>query len=226
MRRKFLVLAAVALCGAVAPAAVEETTSAAASFKMYTTGGGTYALTSEEDFSTWLVSWREGDTVTATPATGAASTLVADAPSAGSRELPRAGGLWMLESALSGTAKIGVPWSVFSDGGELAGSVPASGRLDTCQTGPDRRTDKRSAPPVAYSGDNWARDVSKASVVTFTPPEGSELSETVWNRNGSGADSFTFGAAGLWTVTLQFEDGTERTAKIDIVSPGLIISIE
>lgn len=225
MRRKPLVLAAVALCGAVAPAAVEETTSAAVNFKMYTTGG-TYALTSEEDFATWLVSWREGDTVTATPATGAASTLVADAPSAGSRELPRAGGLWTLESALSGTAEVGVPWSVFSDGGELAASAASSGRLDTCQTGPDRRTDKRNVLPVAYSGDNWAGDVAKASVVTFTPPEGSGLSETVWNRNGSGVDAFTFGVVGLWTVTLKFEDGTTRTAKIDILTSGLTISIK
>ena len=220
-------LAAVALCGAVAPAAVEETTSAAASFKMYTTGGGTYALTSEEDFSTWQVVWRAGDTVTATPAVGETTTLVDGSAIDGSAALPQLkGGLWTLYSSRFGTAKVGVPWSVFSDGGNLAASSAVSGRVDTGQTGPDRRMDKWNVLPVAYSGDNWAGDVSKAAVVTFTPPEGSGLSETVWNRNGSGVDSFTFGAAGLWMVALSFEDGTTRTAKIDIVSPGLIISIE
>lgn len=221
MRRKLLVLAAVALCGAVAPAAVEETTSAAASFKMYTTGGGTYALTSEEDFATWLVSWREGDTVTATPATGAASTLVADAPSAGSRELPRAGGLWTLESALSGAAKIGVPWSLFSDGGELAASGAATCKVDTREAGPNRKAAKRNTPPVSYTGDNWALDATAASSLKFISPDAEETSVAL---AGTGAHEFVFDKTGVWTVVLTMADSTVKTAQINVLVPGLLIT--
>lgn len=227
MRRKCLALTVVFCGAAYAFAAVEETTSEPVNFKMYIIGGGTYALTSAADFASWHVMWRAGDTVTATPAVGETTTLVDGAAVDGAAALPQhKGGLWTLQSSRFGTAEVGVPWSVFSDGGELAASTAASGKLDTSQAGPDRCTDKWNVLPVAYSGDNWAGDVAKASVVTFTPPEGSGLSETVWNRNGSGVDAFTFGVVGLWTVTLKFEDGTTRTAKIDILTSGLTISIK
>ena len=48
------------------------------------------------------------------------------------------------------------------------------------------------APPVAYSGDDWKGDLTKASTITFTPPEGSGLEPTTWNKTGRGASAFTF----------------------------------
>lgn len=221
MRRKLLVLAAVALCGAVAPAAVEETTSAAASFKMYTTGGGTYALTSEEDFSTWQVVWRAGDTVTASPAVGEATILAENAASDGSAALPQKGGLWMLRSERSGTAKIGVPWSLFSDGGELAASGAATCKVDTREAGPNRKAAKRNTPPVSYTGDNWALDATAASSLKFISPDAEETSVAL---AGTGAHEFVFDKTGVWTVVLTMADSTVKTAQINVLAPGLLIT--
>ena len=82
-------------------------------------------------------------------------------------------------------------------------------------------------PPVAYSGDDWAGDLSKAATVTFTPPEGSGLEATTWNKAnpGTGAAAFTFNAKGVWTVTLTFADNTTRTAQIDIQTAGFMLIV-
>ena len=96
---------------------------------------------------------------------------------------------------------------------------------DAAQEGPNRKLKKREAPPVAYSGDDWAGDLSKAATVTFTPPEGSGLEATTWNRTGEGAESFTFNAKGVWMVTLTFADSTTRTALIDMQTSGLLIVV-
>ena len=66
-------------------------------------------------------------------------------------------------------------------------------------------------------------DLSKAATVTFTPPDGSGLAATTWNRTGKGAEPFTFNAKGVWTVTLKFANTTTRTAHIDIQAAGLTL---
>ena len=82
-------------------------------------------------------------------------------------------------------------------------------------------------PPVAYSGDDWAGDLSKAATVTFTPPEGSGLEATTWNKAnpGTGAATFTFNAKGVWTVTLTFTGGSTRTANITIENAGFMLIV-
>ena len=85
---------------------------------------------------------------------------------------------------------------------------------------------RREAPLVAYSGDDWHGDLSKASTITFTPPEGSELAATTWNKTGRGASAFTFNKNGVWTVTLKFADNTTRTAQIDIQASGFILIVK
>ena len=92
--------------------------------------------------------------------------------------------------------------------------------LDTVQTGPDREAKKGEIPPIAYSGDDWTGDLTAASTVTFTSPSGTA---TVWNKVGNGADTFTFNANGVWTVTLAFADGTTETAKLDITTGGTTV---
>lgn len=111
-----------------------------------------------------------------------------------------------------------------ADGSQYAWEETAY-RADSAQEGPNRKLKKREAPPVAYSGDDWAGDLSKAATVTFTPPEGSGLEATTWNRTGEGAESFTFNAKGVWMVTLTFADSTTRTALIDIQTSGLFIVV-
>ena len=85
---------------------------------------------------------------------------------------------------------------------------------------------RREAPLVAYSGDDWHGDLSKASTITFTPPEGSELAATTWNKTGRGASAFMFNKKGVWTVELKFADNTTRTALIEIPVTGLTLVVK
>jgi len=206
---------------ATARAAVEDATSAAKSFSLYTLDG-TYSLQSDAEVAAWPVTWRTGDTVTAQPALGESETLVTDAASAGSKELTHKGGIWTVESELSGTVRVAVPWSVFGDGGDLAASAAAAGKIDTYQTGPDRSVLKRNVPPVSYTGDNWVMDASAASSLKFTSPSGTE---TTVDLTGTGGHSFTFDEDGVWTVLLTMADETTLTAHLNILGGGLIIII-
>jgi hypothetical protein len=69
-------------------------------------------------------------------------------------------------------------------------------------------------------------DLSKAATVTFTPPEGSGLEETIWNKTGRSAETFTFNRKGVWTVTLTFADNTTRTAQINIQTAGFVLIVK
>ena len=92
---------------------------------------------------------------------------------------------------------------------------------DSMHGGPDRKTIKKDALPVAYSGDNWIGDAAKAATVVFTSPNGTV---TTLNLAGTGAQSFTFDSPGKWTVALTMADGTTHTAVIS-VSGGLTVVI-
>ena len=84
---------------------------------------------------------------------------------------------------------------------------------DSKATGPDRATTKKTALPVAYSGDDWVREMSKTATLTITSPDGTE---TIVERTGTGAEPFRFGKLGEWTVRLAMADGTTRTAIVTI----------
>ena len=138
-----------------------------------------------------------------------------------------AGGVWHLANSNGAHARIGIAWAVFDDGGTLAETSAGTGFIaDAAQTGPDRKLKKSEVPPVAYSGDDWTGDLSKASTITFAPPEGSELAATTWNKTGRGASAFTFNKKGVWTVTLKFADNTTRTAHINIQASGFMIIVK
>ena len=85
--------------------------------------------------------------------------------------------------------------------------------FDSKATGPDRATTKKTALPVAYSGDDWVREMSKTATLTITSPDGTE---TIVERTGTGAEPFKFGKLGEWTVQLAMADGTTRTAIVTI----------
>ncbi len=108
---------------------------------------------------------------------------------------------------------------------ELAGAFNADGvwRLANSNGG---RLKKREAPPIAYSGDDWKGDLTKASTITFTPPEGSGLEPTTWNKTGRSAEAFTFNKNGVWTVELTFADNTTRTAQINIQTAGFVLVVK
>ncbi|MBO7683629.1 MAG: hypothetical protein J6T51_02760 [Kiritimatiellae bacterium] len=201
-------------------------TSDTVTFKLRT-GDGTAAVAST-DLATWPVTYRTGETVTLTSPAGASTTPVSGAAANGTTELAgafNADGVWRLANSNGGSALVGVAWETFGASWREA-SADASCRMHTEGEGPDRKLKKSETPPVAYSGDNWVGDLSKAATVTFTPPEGSGLEPTEWNKTGRGAESFTFNAKGVWTVTLMFADNTTRTAHIDIKTEGFMLIVK
>ena len=220
-----MVAAVVAGVALTSLADVETVTSQATTFKFYGNPERVYSLVSAAELAAWPVTWRAGETVVATAMDGAETTLSggADATSA---SLPSQGGVWTLVNSVEGTARVGVPWAVFNDGGTYGASATAGFVADMVQSGPDRKLMRREAPLVAYSGDDWHGDLSKASTITFTPPEGSGLEATTWNKTGTGAQSFTFNAKGVWTVTLTFADNTTRTAHINIQTAGFVLIVK
>ena len=226
MLRRFAILAAVAASAAFpSQAEVETVTSSATTFTFYGNQETAYSLASAAEVAAWPVTWRAGETVVATSMDGTATTLSggADATSA---SLPSQGGVWTLVNSVEGTARVGIPWAVYNDGGTYGASATAGFVADMVQTGPDRKLMRREVPLVAYSGDDWHGDLSKASTITFMPPEGSELAATTWNKTGRGASAFTFNKKGVWTVTLKFADNTKRTAHINIQASGLTIIVK
>ena len=209
------------------PAAI-RVTSEAVTFKLRT-GDGTAAM-SAADLVAWPVTYRAGETVTLTSPAGASTTPVSGAAANGTTELAgafNADGVWRLVNSNGGNALVGVAWETFGSPWREA-SADASCRMHTEGEGPDRKLKKREVPPVAYSGDDWKGDLTKASTITFTPPEGSGGEATTWNKTnpGTGAQSFTFNAVGVWTVTLTFADNTTRTAHIDIQASGFMIIVK
>ena len=176
------------------------------------------------------VTYRAGETVTLTAPDGTTATVVADAAAAGGATLAvgagglSSDGLWRLDNSNGSVAFVGVAWETFGAAWRQA-SDGRSMALDTLAEGPHRKLKKSEVPPVAYSGDDWAGDLSKAATITFTPPEGSGLETTTWNKTGKGAEAFMFNAKGDWTVTLAFADGTTKTAAITIESAGFMLIV-
>lgn len=176
------------------------------------------------------VTYRAGETVTLTAPDGTTATVVADAAAAGGATLAvgagglSSDGLWRLDNSNGSVAFVGVAWETFGAAWRQAGDGLTTA-LDTLAEGPHRKLKKSEAPPVAYSGDDWAGDLSKAATITFTPPEGSGLETTTWNKTGDGAEAFTFNAKGDWTVTLAFADGTTKTATVTIKSTGFTLVV-
>ena len=195
-----------------------------ATFEVYSVDGATYSAGSLDEISSLpKVTWRKGETVTAAPCSGSVATLVASAESAGEVAFaPDSGGVWTLVNSAQGTARIGVAWSVYDDGGTLAessGTMPYG--IDSMQPGPNRMTPRRSALPIAYSGDSWIGDPSQSATLTIVSPGGAEMSSVLM---GTGAFPFSFNDCGQWTVRLDTADISE-VAVVGIRIEGLKIVV-
>ena len=231
--------AVVVATSATLPAAADDgtllaETESATTFRVWSSADATYAVMSAAELSSLMpTTYAASETVTATSPSGVATVVVSSPASDGTVGLPQgaggpidAGGIWSLANSNGARARIGIAWAVFGDGGPLAETAAGTGFIaDAAQTGSDRKLKKSEVPPVAYSGDDWAGDLSKAATITFTPPEGSGLEATTWNKTGDGAESFMFNAKGTWTVTLKFADGTTKTATITIKSTGFTLVV-
>lgn len=220
----------VAAVGAALPLAAdaEEISATLSGFRL-DTSGLPVALLSQSDVDSFSacrpVTYLSGETITVASPAGTVSTLIEDAPSAGTRTFtPNAGGLWRLSNSNGAIAYVGVGWSVFGDGTTQMSLPLAPVTIHTAGPGPDRKGRASDFPPVAYSGDDWIGDASKAVRLTFTPPANSGLSPTVINRTGTGIQSFTFDEAGSWTVLMEMADGTTRVATV-FVKAGFVLRV-
>lgn len=219
------VAASVTLPSAAADGDELAVTGSATTFRLYVNGESPYSLTNAADVAAWPVTWREGETVSATAMDGTAYALAEDAVVATSETLPTKGGVWSLVNDGVGTATVLVPWTV-AQGYGVSLSVSATSDafgIDVVQDGPNRKSYDRRFPPIAYSGDDWACDAAAASVLTVTPPPDKGAATVFDALSGTGVQPFAFNKGGKWTVTLAMEDGTTCTAIINLPG-GLIIS--
>lgn len=228
-RKSAAAIAAAVAVAAVAtpPVADGAMTSTLSGIRLNTSGNSSILATQAavDDFANnWPVTYRAGETVTATAPDGTVITLAQNAASAGSAAFaPTAGGLWKLANSNGATALVGVAWSVFGDGSSQDFGPLASIRMDTVGQGPDRKSKIGQNPPVAYTGDNWVGDASKTSSLTFTPPAGSGIATSTQDFTGTGATPFRFRGMGDWTVQLAMADGTTLGANV-FIDGGLVIS--
>lgn len=119
----------------------------------------------------------------------------------------------------------GGAWSLVSssDGCEYAWAGAASFPVDSRRLGPDRTTKKADALPIAYTGDNWVGDPAKAATLTIVPP-GGEIS--TFALAGTGAQPFTFGKPGDWSLTLAMADGSTRQAVVSIIGEAFVLVVQ
>ncbi len=225
-----LLLCAATLAGASALRAADgdllaSTTSPSPAFEVWTADTATWTAADAAAIAALPpIAWLAGETVTATDRNGTATTLATSAATAGSAAFaPNAGGVWTLENSAQGTARIGVPWAVFADGGMLdAGAASPEFVVDAKQAGPDRRTSRLDVPPLAWTCDHWARGSSATATLTLTAPSGAE---TVLARTGTGAEAFDFSPAGVWTAALAMADGTTLSATLNIGDDATVLFV-
>ncbi len=199
-------------------------TAMAATFDVCTADNATFAAKSAAAVAALMpVTWRAGETVDVIPPQGASSTLVSDAASAGSAPFaPDAGGVWTLVNSAQGTARIGIAWPVYNDGGILvtSGNSP-DWAVDSKQDGPNRKIKRKEGLPVAYSGDLWHGSATASSTLTVTPPGGEAEDVPL---TGSGALAITFVKAGIWRLSLAMASATLES-EIDVRDPGFKLFI-
>ncbi len=228
MKRTLLILCAASLAGALRAAdgdLLASTASPSPAFEVWTADTAIWTVADAAAIAALPnVTWRVGETVTAMDRNDTVTTLATSAATAGSAAFaPDAGGVWTLENSVQGAARIGVPWSVFADGGTLDASAASPGYVvDAKEVGTDRRTSRLAVPPLAWTCDHWARGPSAAATLTLTAPSGAE---TVLPRTGTGAESFDFSPAGIWTATLAMADGTALLATLNIMDASTVLYV-
>ena len=110
---------------------------------------------------------------------------------------------------------------VTSEGGCIFAGTEIVYRADSRETGPDRKTTRRTALPVAYTGDAWVRDRTKNARLSFTPPGSASPSNVSFK--GTGAYPFVFNKVGDWNVRLTMADGTTLTSTVTVIYESLLL---
>ena len=225
--KKLIIVAAVAASAAFPLFSEEDEnfvmTSEPVTFYFNNAEVSPYGVAAADSFAP--VTYKVGESVSMTAPDGTVTPRVTSASTDGTFSfVPTCGGVWTLTSSKWGSVLVAVPWAIYGESGSV-GTDTVTFAADTVQEGPNRKLKKKEVPPVAYSGDNWAGDLSKAATLTFTPPDGGEPQTPTLDPAGTGAMSFTFNKVGDWTVTLTFADGTTKTAIVTIVRTGFIVFV-
>ena len=223
--KKLIIVAAVAASAAFPLFAEEDEnfvmTSEPVTFYFNNAEVSPYGVAAADSFAP--VTYKAGESVSMTAPDGTVTPRVTSAGTDGTFSfVPTCGGVWTLTNSKCGSVLVAVPWAIYGESGSV-GTDTAVFAADTIQEGPNRKLKKKEVPPVAYSGDDWAGDLSKAATLTFTPPNGGEPQTPTLDPAGTGAMSFIFNKVGDWTVTLTFADGTTKTAIVTIVRTGFIV---
>ena len=224
MKKRLLALAALAAGTAMADVGDVVATSAGCTFRINTKDSVRWSY-DDDAVSSFPVTWRKGETVTATAYDGTEATGYPSSASSDG-ELAFAatkGGVWTLVNSVSGTAYIVVPFGVDEIGDVVATSASEGFGIDTLAEGPNRKGKKRELLTlIAFSGDDWAGNASAESTLRFTAPD-STITE--YAKTGTGAQAFTFNKAGAWTVELIVDSVVVKTATINATS-GLVIIVK
>ena len=202
--------------------AVTAATSSAQTFALYTSAAATptYALTSGALSSPFLITYREGETVSVTSPNGVTTAL---SGSGGTIEyVPASGGLWTFTNSNGETALVGVDWSVHDDAPAPATDTANLVWLETVNEGPDRKITSNDRPSVAYSDATFAGTLAGAVTLTLTSPSGEETTYT--KAAGENAKSVRL-TKGVWTVVLTSSAGTS-TAHITVTPGGIVLIVK
>ncbi|MBQ9432070.1 MAG: hypothetical protein IJU44_11030 [Kiritimatiellae bacterium] len=217
MRTRLMLIAGTAFAAVpllyAADGIVLATSTEACVFRLDTSGETPIVVSSQEELSGLMpIGWGKGDNVTVTSPDGATFPVVSAASEAGSETVSQhiqAAGVWLLENSTYGIVKVGVQWSVFGGGGQLAESDARTFVADTVGPGPDRRGKIPDAwPAIAYTGNSWGRNSvseSSESTLTLVPPHGAAITASF---TGNGAMTFSPKQSGLWNIILKNESQT------------------
>jgi len=199
--------------------AVTETTSPSAAFALYTSAveTPTYAVAAGALSSPFLITYREGETVSVTSPNGVTTQL---SGSDGTISYtPVSGGVWKFRNSNGASAYVGVGWN--GDGFAPVTDDGSIAWIDTMQTGPDRKVKRTDNVVVSYSDAAFAG--SGTGVVTLTLTSPSNVETVYTKQSGDDAQTLRLDESGEWTAVLTTSAGTS-TAKIK-VSGGLVIII-
>ena len=224
--KKLLMIIGVAgvTVGAYADYEVTSATSSAyTSVAIYTSNAATptYAYSAGALASPFLITYKDGETVSVTSPNGATTQL---SGSGGTISFtPTSGGLWTFANSNGSIAYVGVAWA--ADMSDAFSPVSARGSvawLETTVEGPNRSAKKSDNLPIAYSDGAFVGNDTGTVTLTLTSPSSVETSYT--RAAGDDAKTLRLNEVGVWTVVLTTSSGTS-SAQITVVPSGFIIAV-
>ena len=219
------VFAATVLFGAALPLfadyAVTAATSQTAPLALYTSAAETptYAVAAGALATPFLVTYKEGETVSVTSPNGVTTQL---SGTDGTIDFnPTSGGVWRFANSNGSTAFVGKGWN--GDGFASVSDEGALPWLETKSEGPDRTVKTKDTPSLAYSDASFTGDESGTVTLTLTDPAGTA---TVYTKEaGKDAEALRLNKSGVWTVVLTTPSGVS-TAEITVRDVGFMLIVK